>query len=59
LPGNPREEDPANRFGGWHPDVTLFVAADGSIKTIAHGGSDRVLQKLGCRSDRCSAEAGS
>jgi prepilin-type N-terminal cleavage/methylation domain-containing protein len=59
LPRNPREDDPANRFGGWHPGVTLFVAADGSIKTIGHGGSNRVLQTLGCRNDGSPAEAGS
>jgi hypothetical protein len=35
LADKPRVEDPSNRFGGWHPGVTMFLLG----------------QRLGCRND--------
>ena len=49
--GRPMLEDPRNRFGGWHPDVTLFLFGDGSVKAISNDYSPNVLQRLGSRND--------
>jgi hypothetical protein len=34
LPAKSRTENPDNRFGGWHPEVTLFLMGDGSVKPV-------------------------
>lgn len=47
----PRLEDPNNRFGGWHPGVTLFLMGDGSAKAVSNDTATLVLQRLGCRND--------
>jgi hypothetical protein len=51
LPAKPRLEDPDNRFGGWHPGVTLFLLGDGSVKAVSNDTATIVLQRLGCRND--------
>jgi hypothetical protein len=51
LPAKPRSEDPANRFGGWHKDVTLFVMGDGSVRALSNDTSNAVLERLGRRND--------
>jgi hypothetical protein len=51
LPAKPRLEDPNNRFGGWHPGVTLFLLGDGSVKAVNNDTATIVLQRLGCRND--------
>jgi hypothetical protein len=51
LPLKPRLEDPRNRFGSWHPGVTMFALGDGSTRAINNAASLVVLQRLGCRND--------
>ena len=51
LPKKPRTEDPANRFGGWHPGVTLFLMGDGSVRAMNNDTNPYVLQCLGSRND--------
>ena len=55
LPQEPRAEDPNNRFGGWHGDLTLFAMGDGGVRKIDHQVSTLVLQRLGCRNDGYSS----
>jgi hypothetical protein len=45
-------EDPENRFGGWHPGVTLFVLGDGSVQVVRNDEDNVALQRLGTRNDR-------
>lgn len=52
LPEDPQSENPDNRFGGWHPDVTLFLLGDGSVRWVRHDESPTSLQRLGTRNDR-------
>ncbi|MEX0585762.1 MAG: DUF1559 domain-containing protein, partial [Pirellulales bacterium] len=52
LPIKPSREDPRNRFGGWHPGVTLFVLGDGSVRAVNNAASSVALQRFGCRNDR-------
>jgi hypothetical protein len=52
LPSNPRTDDPNNRFGGWHPGVTLFILGDGSYRPVRLDESNTALQCLGTRNDR-------
>lgn len=47
----PREEPPNNRFGSWHPGVTLFLLGDGSIRSVSNATSPVALQRLGSRND--------
>ncbi len=49
---SPREEDPNNRFGSWHPGITLFLLGDGSVRQVHNATSTVILQRLGCRNDR-------
>jgi hypothetical protein len=48
----PRQEDPNNRFGGWHTGVTLFLMGDGSVNAINAYAGTAILQRLGGRYDR-------
>src|SRR3954470_22048026 len=34
IPLDPWNESPDNRFGSWHPGVTLFLLGDGSVRPI-------------------------
>ncbi|MEX0585658.1 MAG: DUF1559 domain-containing protein, partial [Pirellulales bacterium] len=52
LPKEPKSEDPNNRFGSWHPKVTLFSLGDGSVKWVYHTTSNTVLERFGARNDR-------
>jgi hypothetical protein len=52
LPLKERDEDPNNRFGSWHPGITLFLLGDGSVRQVNNATSTLVLQRLGCRNDR-------
>ena len=52
LPLQGRDEDPNNRFGSWHPGITLFLLGDGSVRQVNNATSTLVLQRLGCRNDR-------
>jgi hypothetical protein len=52
LPATPAEESPKNRFGGWHPGITLFVLGDGAVRPVRHTNSNLVLQRFGTRNDR-------
>jgi hypothetical protein len=58
LPGKPRSDDPTNRFGGWHPGITLFLLGDGSARGMSNQTAGTVLQQLGCRNDRAGGSAG-
>jgi hypothetical protein len=57
LPGerllslDPKNDWPSNRFGSWHPAVTLFLLGDGSVKAVSNDTDTLVLQRLGCRND--------
>ncbi len=51
FPFDQRNEDPQNRFGSWHPGVTLFLLGDGSVREVNNATSSVVLQRLGCRND--------
>ena len=51
LPRNALTDDPNNRFGSWHPGVSLFLFGDGSVHPIKNTTSSTVLQRLGSRSD--------
>jgi hypothetical protein len=51
LPLQQRDEDPNNRFGSWHPGITLFLLGDGSVRQVNNATSTLVLQRLGCRND--------
>lgn len=51
IPSHPRDEAPANRFGGWHLGVTLFLLGDGSVRPLENRTDPAVLRKLGCRHD--------
>jgi hypothetical protein len=52
LPLDGRNEDPDNRFGSWHPGITLFLLGDGSVRQVNNATTTVVLQRLGCRNDR-------
>jgi hypothetical protein len=51
IEDKPRLADPNNRFGGWHPGVTMFLMGDGSAKAVNNDTATVVLQRLGCRND--------
>lgn len=34
IADRPMLENPQNRFGGWHPDVTMFLLGDGSARAL-------------------------
>jgi prepilin-type N-terminal cleavage/methylation domain-containing protein len=44
--------NPHNRFGSWHPGVTLFLLGDGSVRPVNNAASDQTLRRFGCRNDR-------
>jgi hypothetical protein len=56
LPAESRTENPDNRFGGWHPEVTLFLMGDGSVKPVRFDEANTPLQRLGTRNDRLTFE---
>jgi hypothetical protein len=45
-------DNPNNRFGGWHPGVTLFVLGDGSVRIVSNATSSTALRRLGGRNDK-------
>ena len=51
LARNGQRDDPANRFGGWHPGVTLFLKGDGGAGAVNNAVSSRVMQRFGCRNE--------
>jgi prepilin-type N-terminal cleavage/methylation domain-containing protein len=52
IPRRPTQEDPSNRFGSWHPGITLFLLGDGSARSVSNAVSTPVMQRLGTRNDR-------
>jgi prepilin-type N-terminal cleavage/methylation domain-containing protein len=48
----PLTDDPRNRFGSWHPGVSLFGLGDGSVRPVSHATSESVLRRFGSRADR-------
>lgn len=50
-PGSVELEKPARGFASFHPQVSNFLLADGSVKVIGKQISIDVLQKLGSRND--------
>jgi prepilin-type N-terminal cleavage/methylation domain-containing protein len=51
LPSRPLEDDPNNRFGSWHPGISLFLLGDGSVRPVQQTTPAATLQRLGARSD--------
>ena len=51
LARNAKRDDPANRFGSWHPGITLFLKGDGSVSSVSLSASNRVLVRFGGRNE--------
>jgi prepilin-type N-terminal cleavage/methylation domain-containing protein len=43
---------PRNRFGSWHPGVTLFLLGDASVRPVNNATAEVPLRRFGCRNDR-------
>jgi prepilin-type N-terminal cleavage/methylation domain-containing protein len=48
--------DPRNRFGSWHPGVSLFMLGDGSVRQVNNSTATVQLQRLGTRNDRFTVD---
>jgi prepilin-type N-terminal cleavage/methylation domain-containing protein len=51
LAASPARVWPNNRFGSWHPGITLFLLADGSVRMVRNASSNTMLQRLASRHD--------
>jgi type II secretory pathway pseudopilin PulG len=44
--------NPENRFGSWHPGVSIFMLGDGSVRSVNNAASAQNLRRFGARNDR-------
>ncbi len=47
----PSLDDPRNRFGSWHPGITLFLLGDGGVRQVSNSTSSITLMRMGSRND--------
>ena len=52
IPREPTSANPQNRFGSWHPGISMFVIGDGSVRAVKNSTSTAVLQRFGSRADK-------
>jgi hypothetical protein len=52
LSDTPQTDSPNNRFGSWHPKMSLFLLGDGSVRPVPHTTDQPSLERFGARNDR-------